>query len=373
MRFIDEYRDRQKVMQLIEILNQRAKHLPYSEQRPFRIMEVCGGHTHAIFKFGLDQLLPKNVEFIHGPGCPVCVLPMARIDSCLEIANQPQVIFCTFGDAMRVPGKNGSLLTARAGGDDVRIIYSPIDALKLAQQNPTKKVVLFGLGFETTMPTTAITLIQAKAANIDNFYFFCQHITLIPVLKNLLQQPDNSIDAFLAPGHVSMIIGIHAYNFITTQYQRPLVVAGFEPIDLLQGVLMLIEQKIAGASWVENQYRRVVPDAGNSKAQAVMKQVFSIKGTSEWRGLGMIQHSGVYLNTTYQQFDAEQHFHLCPPTGYDDPQTYCGLVLTGRCKPVQCPRFGRQCNQQNALVALMVSSEGACSAWYQYRSQEYQV
>ena len=344
MRFVDEYRAPEQVMQLIEHLRERASHLSYTAERPLRIMEVCGGHTHAIFKFGLDQLLPENVEFIHGPGCPVCVLPMGRIDTCVEIASHPEVIFCTFGDAMRVPGKQGSLLQAKARGADVRIVYSPMDALKLAQENPTRKVVFFGLGFETTMPTTAITLQQAKARDVQNFYFFCQHITLIPTLRSLLEQPDNGIDAFLAPGHVSMVIGTDAYNFIASDFHRPLVVAGFEPLDLLQGVVMLVQQKIAAHSKVENQYR--------------------------WRGLGVIESSGVHLTPDYQRFDAEAHFRPAPQQVCDDPRARCGEVLTGKCKPHQCPLFGNTCNPQTAFGALMVSSEGACAAWYQYRQQE---
>ncbi|STV62321.1 [NiFe] hydrogenase metallocenter assembly protein HypD [Klebsiella pneumoniae subsp. rhinoscleromatis] len=245
MRYVDEYRAPEQVMQLVAHLQQRARLLPHTAARPLRIMEVCGGHTHAIFKFGLDQLLPENIEFIHGPGCPVCVLPMGRIDACIEIASRPGVIFCTFGDAMRVPGKNGSLLQAKARGADVRIVYSPMDALRLAQQNPQREVVFFGLGFETTMPATALTLRQARERNVDNFYFFCQHITLLPTLRSLLDQPENGIDAFLAPGHVSMVIGTEAYGFIASDYHRPLVVAGFEPLDLLQGAVMLVEQTIA--------------------------------------------------------------------------------------------------------------------------------
>ena len=370
MRFVDEYRDPQRVMRLIERLRQRALRLDYTASKPFRIMEVCGGHTHAIFKFGLDRLLPENVEFIHGPGCPVCVLPMGRIDACIDIAERPGVIFCTFGDALRVPGKNGSLLQAKARGADVRIVYSPRDALKLAEQHPQREVVFFGLGFETTMPATALTLQQARALGVSNFFFFCQHITLIPTLRSLLEQPDNAIDAFLAPGHVSMTIGVDAYGFIAGQYQRPLVVAGFEPVDLLQGVLMLVEQKLAGHSQVENQYRRVVPDAGNRAAQRAIAEVFCVEGDSEWRGLGVIGDSGVRLRDAYQRFDAEARFSPPSQRVSDDPQARCGDVLTGRCKPAQCPLFGARCNPQSAWGALMVSSEGACAAWYQYRSEE---
>ncbi|AIR60063.1 hydrogenase formation protein HypD [Klebsiella sp. Ap-873] len=373
MRYVDEYRDPDRVMQLIETLKARAPLLNYTASHPLRIMEVCGGHTHAIFKFGLDQLLPENIEFIHGPGCPVCVLPMGRIDTCIEIASHPEVIFCTFGDAMRVPGKNGSLMQAKARGADVRVIYSPMDALTLARQNPERKVVFFGLGFETTMPATAITLQQAKSQGIDNFYFFCQHITLIPTLRSLLSQPDNGIGAFLAPGHVSMVIGTEAYDFIASEHQRPLVVAGFEPLDLLQGVLMLVEQKIRQRSLVENQYRRVVPEEGNLLAQKAISEVFTVRGEAEWRGLGVIGDSGVQLTEAYRQFDAEDHFQPKPQRVYDDPKARCGDVLTGRCKPQQCPLFGRDCNPQNAFGALMVSSEGACAAWYQYRSQECEV
>lgn len=321
MRYVDEYRAPEQVLQLIGHLKTRAARLDYTKERPLRIMEVCGGHTHAIFKFGLDQLLPENIEFIHGPGCPVCVLPMGRIDSCIEIASRPDVIFCTFGDAMRVPGKNGSLL-------------------------------------------------QAKARGVDNFFFFCQHITLIPTLRSLLEAPGNGIDAFLAPGHVSMVIGTDAYGFIAEQYNRPLVVAGFEPLDLLQGVTMLVEQKIAALSAVENQYRRVVPDAGNERAQRAIAEVFSVEGDSEWRGLGLIAESGVRLTPAYRAFDAEAHFRPQPQQVCDDPRARCGEVLTGKCKPHQCPLFGNTCNPQTAFGALMVSSEGACAAWYQYRNQE---
>ncbi|NUU64908.1 hydrogenase formation protein HypD [Enterobacteriaceae bacterium BIT-l23] len=370
MRFVDEYRAPERVMQLIEQLKACARHLPYDARRPLRIMEVCGGHTHAIFKFGLDQLLPDNIEFIHGPGCPVCVLPMGRIDACIEIASHDGVIFCTFGDAMRVPGKEGSLLDAKARGADVRVVYSPMDALTLARDNPQREVVFFGLGFETTMPATAVTLRQARLEGVNNFFMFCQHITLLPTLKSLLDQPENGIDAFLAPGHVSMVIGTGAYDFIAEAYRRPLVVAGFEPLDLLQGVILLVEQICAGVSRVENQYRRVVPDAGNPLARQAMAEVFAISGDSEWRGLGTIAESGVQLTAPYQSFDAERRFQPRRRQVCDSPEARCGDVLTGRCKPVDCPLLGQRCNPDNAFGALMVSSEGACAAWYQYRFQE---
>ncbi|MBK4716494.1 MULTISPECIES: hydrogenase formation protein HypD [Tenebrionibacter/Tenebrionicola group] len=370
MRFVDEYRAPERVMQLIEQLKSQARHLPFDALRPLRIMEVCGGHTHAIFRFGLDRLLPDNIEFIHGPGCPVCVLPMGRIDACTEIAAREGVIFCTFGDAMRVPGKEGSLLDAKARGADVRVVYSPMDALALARDNPQREVVFFGLGFETTMPATALTLRRAREDGVNNFFMFCQHITLLPTLKSLLEQPENGIDAFLAPGHVSMVIGTAAYDFIVEDYQRPLVVAGFEPLDLLQGVILLVEQICGGACKVENQYRRVAPDAGNALARQAMADVFVIHGESEWRGLGVIAESGVHLTEPYQRFDAQRRFQPRKRLVCDDPEARCGEVLTGRCKPADCPLLGPRCNPRNAFGALMVSSEGACAAWYQYRFQE---
>lgn len=373
MRFVDEYRNPKQVMPLIEALSARARALPYNCQRPLRIMEVCGGHTHAIFKFGLDRLLPENIEFIHGPGCPVCVLPMGRIDACIDIASRPEVIFCTFGDAMRVPGRSGSLLSARARGADIRILYSPADALAIARQNPNREIVLFGLGFETTMPATAVTLQRAWRERLTNFTLFCQHITLPPVLQRLLTLPDHGIDAFLAPGHVSMITGTHAYDFIAGQYRRPVAIAGFEPLDLLQSVLMLVSQKITGACRVENQYRRIVPEAGNIAARRAMDEVFEVRGGAEWRGLGTIDNSNVQLRGAYRQFDAEQRFHPNVPDTEDNPASRCGDVLTGRCKPTHCPLFGTRCTPHNAFGALMVSSEGACSAWYQYRAQESEV
>ncbi|EKN4197080.1 hydrogenase formation protein HypD [Yersinia ruckeri] len=370
MRFVDEFRDPELANVLIERLHQRARLLPFSAEKPMQIMEVCGGHTHAIFKFGLDQLLPPQLEFIHGPGCPVCVLPMGRIDACCEIAAHPEVIFCTFGDALRVPGKQGSLLQARERGADVRVVYSPLDALKLAREYPHRQVVFFALGFETTLPGTAVTLQKARREGMSNFSIFCQHISLIPTLRSLLQQHDVHIDAFLAPGHVSMVIGTTPYNFISEQFGKPLVISGFEPLDMLQSVLMLVEQFCEASCKTENQYRRVVAEQGNLLALDAIREVFQLAGSSEWRGLGLIAESGISLTDTYAGFDAERRFTPQIQSVADDPQARCGDVLTGRCKPHQCPLFGHGCTPHNAFGALMVSSEGACAAWYQYRYQE---
>jgi hydrogenase expression/formation protein HypD len=298
---------------------------------------------------------------------------MGRIDACCEISAQPDVIFCTFGDALRVPGKQGSLLQARERGADVRVVYSPLDALQLARQNPHKQVVFFALGFETTMPVTAVTLQQARIADIHNFSVFCQHISLIPTLRSLLQQSDVRIDGFLAPGHVSMVIGTTPYQFISTEYGKPLVVTGFEPIDILQGVMMLIDQFCQRRSTTENQYRRIVPQAGNRLAQQAIAEVFAIGGGSEWRGLGTIADSGISLTPAYAVFDAERRFQPRHQQVADDPRARCGSVLTGRCKPRDCPLFGKECTPQNAFGALMVSSEGACAAWYQYRRETEEV
>ncbi|SUP77035.1 hydrogenase isoenzymes formation protein [Yersinia frederiksenii] len=367
MRYVDEFRDPALVAALLGRIENLLPQIPNQQRLPLQIMEVCGGHTHAIFKFGLDQLLPDGLEFVHGPGCPVCVLPMGRIDSCLEIAAHPEVIFCTYGDAMRVPGRNGSMLDAKRRGADIRVVYSPLDALTLAQNNPSREVVFFGLGFETTMPASALTLQQAKRLGLTNFSLFCQHITIIPTLRSLLQQPDVRIDGFLAPGHVSMVIGTTPYHFICDQFNKPLVVTGFEPLDILQGLVMLLEQMVSGRCAVENQYRRIVPDSGNLLAQQALDEVFIVKASSEWRGLGEIADSGVQLSPAYQAFDAELRFKPQQQRVADDPRSRCGDVLTGRCKPSQCPLFGGECTPDNAFGALMVSSEGACSAYYQYK------
>ncbi|MGF7452486.1 hydrogenase formation protein HypD [Pasteurella bettyae] len=368
MQLVDEFRDPKLAKSLIERLNHLMDKLPqYNEKNPLYLMEVCGGHTHTIYKFGLDRLLPKSIEFIHGPGCPVCVLPMGRIDVCIEIAEKPDVIFCTFGDAMRVKGRRGSLLEAKAKGCDVRIVYSPIDALSIAQHNPDKKVVFFSLGFETTMPSAAVTLQQAKRQNVKNFWIVCQNITIIPTLRSLLSQDQVKIDGFIAPGHVSMVIGSEPYEGLCEKYHKPFVITGFEPLDILQSIVMLVEQFVDGRYKIENQYKRIVHDHGNQLAQKAMTEVFQLKASSEWRGLGEIEESGVELTPEYHQFDAETYFNSTQQKVADDPNSRCGDVLTGKCKPSDCPLFAKQCNPDNAYGALMVSSEGACAAYYQYR------
>jgi hydrogenase expression/formation protein HypD len=337
-------------------------------------MEICGGHTHAIFRYGLDRLTPPGIEFIHGPGCPVCVLPMSRIDECLEIATRPEVIFTTFGDAMRVPGSGKSLLQAKADGADVRMVYSPLDALEIARRTPDRQVVFFALGFETTTPATALSIQQAAREGLTNFTVFCNHITVPPPIKALLDDPYMVLDGFVGPGHVSMVIGVHPYDFIAEDYGKPIVVAGFEPLDLLQSVLMVLEQIRDGRAEVENQYARVVPENGNPASMAAIADVYETRPSFEWRGLGEIDKSGLRIRDRYRAFDAEAKFCVGYRAGErmvrEPDGCACGQVMTGRIKPVQCPQYGKGCTPQTPLGALMVSSEGACAAYFQYSATE---
>lgn len=366
MRFVDEFRDPALAKTLVKEIEAISARLERGRDKPFAIMEVCGGHTHAIFRYGLEGLLPDLVEFVHGPGCPVCVLPMGRVDDCVAIAEREEVIFATFGDAMRVPGSKKSLLQAKAEGADVRMVYSPLDALTLAKRNPDRQVVFFGLGFETTMPSTALTVLRASREKVENFSLFCNHITIIPTLRALLSQEDFGIDGFIGPGHVSMVIGTEPYRFIADEFKKPLVVAGFEPIDLLQSLLMVLRQIEAGEARIENQYARVVPAAGNPAALQAVNEVYEPRATFEWRGLGSIAGSGVRLREAYAAFDAEKRFAVPDVKVADPAQCRCGEVLTGAAKPWACPEFGKGCNPETPLGALMVSSEGACAAYYQY-------
>jgi hydrogenase expression/formation protein HypD len=366
VRYVDEFRDPAKAQALRTAITRLLPRIPASRRRPLQVMEVCGGHTHTIFRYGIQQMLPGEVEFVHGPGCPVCVLPMGRVDDCVALAERPEVIFTTFGDAMRVPGSRKSLLQAKADGADVRMMYSPLDALALAQRHPDREVIFFGLGFETTMPSTALTLIQARRQGVRNFSLFCNHITIIPTIKAMLDSPDLRLDGFLGPGHVSMVIGTRPYDFVAHHYSRPIVIAGFEPLDVLQSTWMVLKQLAEGRCAVENQYGRVVPPEGNARALAAIQEVFELREFFEWRGLGSIDHSGVRVRPTYAAYDAERKFAV-PNVSIADPRScQCGEVLIGVIKPHQCKVFGTACTPETPLGALMVSSEGACAAYHSY-------
>lgn len=366
MKYVDEFRDPVKARTLLNEINDLVGSIEIARNRPLQIMEVCGGHTHSIFRYGLQNMLPREVEFVHGPGCPVCVLPMGRVDDCVALAQLPHVIFTTFGDAMRVPGSKKSLLQAKAEGADVRMVYSPLDALKIAKENPDKEIIFFGLGFETTMPSTALTVLQAENDGVENFSLFCNHITIIPTIKAILDSPQLEIDGFLGPGHVSMVIGTEPYDFIAGHYKKPIVIAGFEPLDVLHAMWMVLKQLAEGRSEVENQYARIVPDAGSIPALQAVQEVFELREFFEWRGLGSIDHSGVRIREAYAAFDAERKFPV-PNLKIADPKScQCGEVLKGVIKPHQCKIFGTQCSPETPMGALMVSTEGACAAYYNY-------
>ena len=370
MRYVEEFRDPKAADALLKAIARVVDEIGATAEKPVHIMEICGGHTHAIFRYGLDRLTPPGLEFIHGPGCPVCVLPMSRVDECVELAERPEVIFTTFGDAMRVPGTKKSLLRAKADGADIRMVYSPLDALELARRNPDREVVFFGLGFETTTPSTALSIQIADREKLENFSVFCNHITVPPPIKALLDDPETELDGFVGPGHVSMVIGTHPYDFIAEDYGRPIVVAGFEPLDLLQSVLMVLEQIRDGRAVVENQYARVVPEHGNPVSLAAISDVYEARPSFEWRGLGEIDASGLRIRSKYRAFDAEEKFEVgygAGPRCVPEPEgCACGLVMTGRAKPTQCPQYGTGCTPETPLGALMVSSEGACAAYWQY-------
>ncbi|MPQ93067.1 hydrogenase formation protein HypD [Thioclava sp. JE_KL1] len=370
MKFASEFRDPKAAKVLLAEIAKVADRIGATKDKPVHIMEVCGGHTHSIFRYGLDKLVHEGIEFIHGPGCPVCVLPRARVDECIEIAEREGVIFTTFGDAMRVPGMKKSLLQAKADGADIRMVYSPLDALELARRNPEREVVFFGLGFETTTPSTALAIQQAAREGLGNFSVFCNHITVPEPIKALLDDPHMCLDGFIGPGHVSMVIGIHPYDFIAQDYGKPIAVAGFEPLDLLQSVLMVLRQIAEGRAEVENQYARVVPEHGNPVSLAAIDDVYETRPSFEWRGLGEIDKSGLRIRAQYEAYDAEEKFGIGYATGRREVEEAegcaCGQVMTGRMKPVDCPQFGRGCTPEMPLGALMVSSEGACAAYWQY-------
>jgi len=360
MKYVDEFRNGNLARRMAtEITN-------ISKGQKFKFMEVCGGHTHTIFKHGIEDILPENIEMIHGPGCPVCVLPMGRIDDAIAIAKTEGTIFTTFGDMMRVPGSQGSLLDAKAAGADVRFIYSPLDALNIARQNPKKEVVFFAIGFETTAPSTAVTLLQAKNEDIHNFSVFCNHVTIIPTIKAILDSPDLRLDGFIGPGHVSMVIGLRTYQFIARDYQKPVVISGFEPLDIIQSILMLLKQYQTGKVVVENQYKRVVRPEGNLKSLEVIAQTMELRPYFEWRGLGFITHSALKIRSDFVQWDAEERFEV-PGLQVADPKAcQCGEVLKGVIKPWECKVFGTACTPETPIGSCMVSPEGACAAYFNY-------
>ena len=334
--------------------------------RSYKLMEVCGGHTHAIYKHGIEDLLPAEIELVHGPGCPVCVIPMGRQDDALAIAERPEVIFTTFGDMMRVPSTRGSLLDAKARGADVRMVYSPLDALRIARENPEREVVFFAIGFETTAPSTALTLQRARAEGIRNFSAFCNHVTIIPAIRAILDSPDLRLDGFVGPGHVSTVIGQRPYRFIARDYGKPVVVSGFEPLDVLQGVYLIMRQLAQGRSEVENQYSRVVREEGNPLALRAIAETMELRTTFEWRGLGFISQSALKLRPEYADWDAELRYEV-PGVRVADPKAcQCGEVLKGVIKPWECKVFGTACTPERPIGTCMVSSEGACAAYYNY-------
>ncbi|MCA1585705.1 MAG: hydrogenase formation protein HypD [Acidobacteria bacterium] len=360
LRFVDEYRRPEWIGPLVKEIERRA------EGRIVKIMEVCGGHTHAIYKHGLEDLLPASIDLVHGPGCPVCVIPMGRIDDALAIARQPDVIFTTFGDMMRVPGSRGSLLDAKAEGADVRFVYSPLDALKLARQHPERPVVFFAIGFETTAPSTAATLLRARAEGIRNFSVFCNHVTIVPAIKAILDSPGMQLRGFIGPGHVSTIIGLRPFEFVPERYGLPMVVSGFEPTDILQSIVMILRQLDERRPSVENQYARVVRRNGNSGALAVLGQTMELRPYFEWRGLGFISHSALKLRPEFGDWDAEVRFSV-PGVRVTDPKAcQCGEVLKGVIKPWECRVFGTACTPDRPIGTCMVSPEGACAAYFTY-------
>ena len=363
MKYVDEFRDPKAAKDLIKAIKEDAAKL----EKPINLMEVCGGHTHTIYRYGLENLLPENVNLIHGPGCPVCVIPMGRVDDAMWLAHQEGVILTTFGDMMRVPGSDGtSLLQARAAGCDVRFVYSPLDALEIARQNPDKHVVFFAVGFETTAPSTCVTLQKAKEEDIDNFSIFSNHVTIQPPLQKIVDGGGAKVDGFIGPGHVATIVGTDAFEFLPQDYDRPVVVAGFEPLDVLQSVHMLVQQFLRGAATVENEYSRVVKPEGNLAALKMMDNVFTVRDTFEWRGLGELDDSGLGISEEYAKWDAEKRFDL-PGNRVEDPKACeCGAVLAGHIKPWQCKVFGTACTPDTPIGTCMVSPEGACAAYYNF-------
>ncbi len=359
MKYLDEYRDANAVRECAERIRRMVT-------RPWTIMEICGGQTHAIMKYGLDEILPNSVTLIHGPGCPVCVTPVELINKGIEIASRPGVIFCSFGDMLRVPGSHRDLFSVKAAGGDVRIVYSPMDAVALARQHPGKQVVFFAVGFETTAPGNAMAVFQAHRQGLKNFTVLVSHVLVPPAMEAILSSPNNRVQGFLAAGHVCTIMGCAPYEPIALKYRVPMVVTGFEPLDILQGVYRCLLQLEQGRFEVENQYARSVRHEGNLPAQKIMEEVFQVV-SRKWRGIGEIPLSGFGLRETYESFDAEKRFDVAAMVVDEPAECVSGLILQGLLKPHQCSAFGGRCTPEHPLGATMVSSEGACAAYYRYR------
>jgi len=359
MKYLDEYRDPTKA----KILSEKIHAIT---SKPWTIMEICGGQTHSIVKSGLERLLPSSLSIVHGPGCPVCVTPLEMIEKAIYLASQPNIIFTSFGDMLRVPGQTTDLLHVKASGGDVRIVYSPLDAVTIAQKNPDKEVVFFAVGFETTAPANAMAVWKAHKANLNNFSILCSHVLVPPAIESLLSSQSNRVQGFLAAGHVCTIMGYEEYIPLAKKYNVPIVVTGFEPLDILQGILMLVKQLEEGRTDVENQYARVVKKEGNRSAQEMIFTVFEISHRI-WRGIGEIPNSGYRLKKEFSRFDAEQKFNLCALDVTESSLCIAGNVLRGLNKPYECPAFGNRCTPEHPLGAPMVSSEGACAAYFHYK------
>jgi hydrogenase expression/formation protein HypD len=359
MKYVDEYRDQ-------EVAQKIAGEIRKTVTRPWVLMEICGGQTHSIVKYGIDHLLPEQVELVHGPGCPVCVTSLEMIDKAHRIALRPEVIFCSFGDMLRVPGSEADLLIVKSRGADIRVVYSPLDCLKIAKANPDKKVVFFGIGFETTAPANAMVVWQAKQEGIRNFYLLVSHVLVPPVMSAILQSPLNRVQAFLGPGHVCAVMGYREYEPISARYRVPVVITGFEPLDLLEGVLKTVQQLEQGRFETENQYSRVISRDGNVAAQKLINMVFEVCDR-KWRGVGSIPKSGYKLQYDFRDHDAERVFEVEEIDTQESSLCISGLVLKGVKKPHECSAFGTECTPQHPLGATMVSSEGACAAYYAYR------
>jgi len=368
VKYIEEFRDPKLARQLATAITEQV-----NPDRLYNLMEFCGGHTHAIFRYGVQDLMPDNVKFIHGPGCPVCVLPTGRIDNAIQLLLDEDVILCTYGDLMRVPASGRkSLMKIKAEGADVRMVFSTMDALKIARENPERQVVFFAIGFETTTPPTAVAIKTAEAESLNNFSVFCNHVLTPAAIQNILESPEVreigsvSIDGFFGPSHVSSVIGSLPYEFFAEEYQKPVVIAGFEPLDVMQSALMLIRQINEGRHEVENEYSRVVTRKGNQKAQQLVASVLELRRSFEWRGLGMVPYSALKIKQPYSDFDAEKRFNINPVIARDVKSCECPQILRGAKKPTDCKLFGTVCTPENPMGSCMVSSEGACAAYWSY-------